>query len=336
MNKVWIFGLTALIAGNGCTTLSLEQYTLRQNRSSGEYRDTAVLDCLASVAADPARLPSFSLLVWGATTVTDSLGLSQTITAAPRAYTKEAFSGTAYRQPKGQWTVDPSAEYERLEALHAACLWVLFGPERATRESPEILGYQAEYLDTEPHFGVEGRLAKIPPGWVHVGRGTDVPKCARYKGHTGKTWVWVMPEDAEAFAQFTLVLLDIATLDLTFSVHSMPIIAELTTVMPTKIPAVGDNTKAVTVNTTERRYVKKEYKAAIEKAIQESMATGQPLALSRAQWLAYTSPYFGQRTAPAGTPSSAPASRAATTIILPAITAIPGRPAPTPPAVPLK
>lgn len=336
MHKGWILGLTACIAANGCTTFALRQYTLNQNRTSGDFRDAAVLECLADVAADPAILPSFSLLTWGATTVTDSFTLAHTVTPAPFLYTKEAFAGTVFREPKGQWTVDPAAEYERLEALHAACLWVLFGPDRAHSRYPEILGSQYEYLNTNPHFDVEKQLAQIPPGWLHVGKLKDVPPCARYKGHKGETWVWVMPNDAESFAQFTLVLLDIATLELTYSVNSTPIVVVLTTISPTKIPDVADRTKAVVITTSEQRYVKKEYKEVIEKEIQKSMETGNPVALTRAQWLAYTNPWFGARSVPAGTPAPSLPTRPSTSVQLPTVTAIPGRAAPKAPAIPIQ
>lgn len=323
---------------SGCTTLSLEKYTQNQNQSGGECSETVALDCLATVADNPNVLPSYAVLAAGVTTVTDSVTIGDVISATTSKPTIDAFSVNATRQPKGQWTVDPAAEYERLEALHAACIWMLFGPQVAFNAYPEILGDQSYYLDTKPHFGVSARLSKLPPTWFKCGRSCDVPKCARYTGHAGKTWVWVMPEDSEAFAQFSLALLDIASLDLNYSVYSMPILVSLNTTVATKIPDSTVKTNAVTITTSEWRVVKREYKPVIEHAIQQSMASGQPVNLTRAQWLAFTDPWFGTRTAPAASPSSSIAGQSSTTLQVPTLNQNPLNPfraAPPPVVMPL-
>jgi hypothetical protein len=154
---------------------------------------------------------------------------------------------------------------------------------------------------------------------------------ARYKWHRGETWVWVMPEDAEAFAQFTLVLQDIATLDPTV-ITPPPLLVQLTTFELTKIPDPSDKTKFVTIATNEIRAIKLEYRAEIEKAIQDGMATGD-INLSREQWLAYTEPWYGVRssnTISAAAPSLS--GRAQPALLNPGISAIPGRPVSPPPS----
>jgi hypothetical protein len=278
----------------GCTSVSLEEYTLAQNRSCGEARDRSVMSCLAAIAADPNALPSFAIFSYGVTSVTDSLTLGHTVTAAPAAFTAEALALTGSRSPKGQWTVDPAVEYERLEALQAACWWAIFGEEKAKYAYGRVLGDSQLLLDNKPHFGVESRLKKIPPGWVKTGGRKDVPACARYKAHKGDTWVWVMPEDSESFAQFTLALQDIATLDPTV-ITSPPLLVQLNTYEPTKISDISDKTKFVTIGTSEIRAVKPNFRKEIEKAIQAGMTSGN-VDLSRQQWLAYTEPWFGVRT----------------------------------------
>jgi hypothetical protein len=66
------------------------------------------------------------------------------------------------------------------------------------------------------------RLVRLPQGWLHIGRLCDVPLTACYKDHCGDTWVWVMPDGIEGLAGFTLVLQDIATLNVTPSDGSVP------------------------------------------------------------------------------------------------------------------
>jgi len=212
MKKIGMLIMAGVAACTGCTAIALEGYTLRQTQSSGEGRARLVMKCLATVAANPDTLPPYSLYAAGITTVTDSVALNEHSFWAPFKYTLETLGLTAIRIPNGLWTMDPAAEFEQLEAMHAACLWAICGPEAAWRAYPTgILGDPREYLDGKPHFGVEKRLMKTRPNWIHCGRLKDVPARALYKAQKGRTWIWVMPEDSESFSQFTLVLQDIAT-----------------------------------------------------------------------------------------------------------------------------
>jgi hypothetical protein len=323
MKKLSILGV-ALLTVSGCTTLALEEYTAKQNMSSGNCRDRLVLDCLATIAANPNTLPSFALMPNGITTTTDNVSVGHTVTWAALKYTSEALAIGANRQPKGQWTVDPAVDYARLKALHAACLWIVVGPDVATRAYPGILESQSKYLDDQPHFNVAHRLEMFRPCWLHAGCLKDVPSNAWYKAHHGRTWVWVMPDDAEAFSQLVLVFQDIATLDIGV-IYSPPILVQLTTYTATKVPDLSDKTKAATVSTTEWRAVKKEFKHAIEDAIQ----SGKVVEFTRADWLAYTNPWFGTRTAP-GTPATSLLVRPGTSIQLPGISPVPEHPRPAP------
>ena len=79
----------------------------------------------------------------------------------------------------------------------------------------------------------------MPGGWLHVGCLKDVPLWARFKGHAGGTWVWVMPEDSESFAQFTLVMNDIATLNIDY-LYAPPILVTLTKYKVTELPEIGN------------------------------------------------------------------------------------------------
>ncbi len=334
MKSIWILVLTGTIVCSGCTSVSLEQYTLNQIRSGGETRNQSVMNCLAAVAANPDILPPFALYSGGTITVTDTINLGQTITWAPLMLTKEAFAATGSRSPKAQWTVDPSAEYQQLEALHAACLWALFGPERGRSVYPGILGDPRVLLDNEPHFGVEERLDKIPRLGPD-GTPERCSPCARHKGHCGDMWVWVMPGDTQVFADFTLALQDIATLDPSI-ITTPPLLVTLTTYELTLMPDASDPSKRVTIATNELRAVKQQYRTEIEKAINEGITSkGGKVNLSRAQWLAFTYHWSGQRnstgTTAIATPVASQAGRAAPTQLNPAIPVNPGG-ATTPPA----
>jgi hypothetical protein len=288
MKKFWLLVSLGLLACTGCTTVWLEEYTVRQTKSSGAGRDQLVMNCLATVAANPDALPPYALYSSGIATVTDSVTLAQTTTWAPMKYLLQNLGLTASTAPKGQWTVDPAGEYQQLEAIHAACLWALFGPEHSAQAYPTgILADPGDFPDGKIHLAVEERLARTRPGWVHRGRLIDVPACARYKAHKGATWVWVMPEDAESLAQFTLVLQDIATLDPTL-IARPPLLVQLTTYDITQLPDLSSEAgkkKNVMITTPELpRAVKKEYRELIEDRIRAGMKSGK-VNITRAEWL---------------------------------------------------
>jgi hypothetical protein len=215
MKKSWILAVAAATACMGCTTASLERHSLTQIHSTGDYRCGAALNCLAAVAADPANLPSFAVLSDGTAKVSDTGTLSSTTlwTRAVGSFAMQTMGVTAIHSPQENWTIDPVADYTQLQALRAACRWVLYGPEHANGDPPGILNSPTQDPSPGPHFGVADRLARLPAGWLHVGGLKDVPLGACYKGHFGSTWVWVMPDGTQGLADFTLVIHDIATLD---------------------------------------------------------------------------------------------------------------------------
>jgi hypothetical protein len=59
---------------------------------------------------------------------------------------------------------------------------------------------------------IQSDLAKIQPGWFHVGRWRDVPKDACYVGRSGNVYVWVGPEGLDQLTEFTLTVLKFTTL----------------------------------------------------------------------------------------------------------------------------
>jgi len=206
--------------------MSLDRQTVSQIQSASDYRYQATLHALAMVAADPATLPSYALLSSGITSISDT-GIVNPVSAwggmgGPEIFRTEALGLTVAHSPQIQWTVSPVADYTQLEAMRCACRWVIEGPEQAGPDCAHILADPE--ADTSPgsHFGVAERLGRLPQGWLHVGRLCDVPVGACYKDHCGNTWVWVTRDGMEGLAGFTLVLQDIATLNVAPSDGSLP------------------------------------------------------------------------------------------------------------------
>ncbi len=133
--------------------------------------------------------------------------------------------------PDLSWTLDPVAEPYLLAGAWYACRWAIFGPP-ADRDE-----YQREYdLLRKPvpmdivgchtddpagtrqkyHLGVLVQNNSIPSGWLGVGPRSCVPHGACYTAHCGHTYVWAMPDQMSNLSEFTLVLLDIATIDTTW------------------------------------------------------------------------------------------------------------------------
>jgi len=279
----------------GCTTVALEQYTLAQIRSLGELRDREVLHCLAQVAANPDTLPSFAISSDGTTRITDSITLSgiTTWTRAVNGFATQTLTGNANRSPMGTWTIDSVGDFERLEAMRCACLWALRGEPQCGVDC-ELLDDPQLHPNGRPHFGVADRLARLPAGWVQVGSLKDVPHKACCKAHCGHTWVWVMPEFAEAFAQFELAMFDIALLDYA-TIYFPRLLVTLVRDDSTKVKDVTDPTKDQAISIQEVRAVKPEYREAVESVLRQTMR-GSGKALTYAQWIEYTEPYHNPRT----------------------------------------
>jgi hypothetical protein len=207
----------------GCTTLSTERHTTGLNGTVMDLRYREVMDDLAMVANDPNAVPSFSTMYAGTTQVTDAgqIGSTTIWTTAPflgqmsSGYNSEAVNPLLSRMIVENWSLDPIVVPEKLEAMRCACRWVIYGPEHACDGCTDLLGDPDQSPPgTGRHFNVADKLAKLPPGWLHVGGLKDVPLKACYKAHCGKTWVWVMPQDFPALADFFLVFQDIARVDI--------------------------------------------------------------------------------------------------------------------------
>jgi hypothetical protein len=205
--------LTSMLACTGCTTLALERHTLLQEASPTDIRYQEVLDNLAMVAHDPAALPAYSSIFAGTAQITDTAQLVSTTTLGP-GVAAEVLNPQFTRGVLGNWVLDPINAPEKLEAMRCACRWVVYGHDFACQDCAGLLASPEQAPFPGRHFGVADRMAQLPHGWLHVGRLLEVPAKARYKAHSGDTWVWVMPDGTEALAGFNLVLQDIARVDI--------------------------------------------------------------------------------------------------------------------------
>lgn len=241
--KPWITALVTAITCTGCTTLSLERHTLSQASSSQPIRYQEVLDNLAMIAHEPSALPVYASIASGTANLTDTGQLMSTTmwqhvrgVGSQNGFASEALAPQVMRSISETWPLDPVAVPEKLEAMRAACQWVVFGPNMLSDQDRSLLADPDEDPSPGRHFGVGDRLAQLRPGWVHRGRFTQIPLCAAYKAHFGNTWVWVMPEDTEELSSFALAFQDIARVSInsytlfyippapanTFSIYTQP------------------------------------------------------------------------------------------------------------------
>jgi hypothetical protein len=59
---------------------------------------------------------------------------------------------------------------------------------------------------------IERDLARIEPGWFHVGTKWDVPKDACFVGKSGHRYTWVEPDGLDSLTEFTLTVLKLSSL----------------------------------------------------------------------------------------------------------------------------
>jgi hypothetical protein len=205
--------LIAVWACAGCTSLALERRTLQQEATPTDIRYQEVLNNLAMVAHDPATLPAYSSIFAGSCQITDIATFVSNTTFGPGA-AAQVLNPQYNRAVLGNWTLDPINVPEKLEAIRCACRWVIYGQDAACKDCPGLLETPEQAPYPGRHFGVADRLAALPRGWLHIGKLCEVPLKACYKAHCGPTWVWIMAEDLKALADFTLVLQDIARVDI--------------------------------------------------------------------------------------------------------------------------
>jgi hypothetical protein len=212
-----ILMLIFISVGTGCTTLALERHAVSQAATPTDIRYQEVLDNLAMVAEDRYALPTYSSIFCGTAQITDTGSLVATTTFGGPKVGMQTVNPSFTRAVAGNWTLDPINAPEKLEAIRCACRWFIYGQEFACHDCVGLLQRPDQAPYPGRHFGVYDRmlqLPQLPERWVCFGHKCDVPKNACYKGHSGETWVWVMPEYTKALADFNLILQDIARVDI--------------------------------------------------------------------------------------------------------------------------
>jgi hypothetical protein len=210
------------VAAVGCVTAPLERYVVNQSLSTSEMRYQEVMNALAVVAHNRGVLPSYTVTSSGSTNVTSSVSMQATTswTRAAHNFASQLMNITGKHIPQLAWTLDPVADPTLLEGAWYACHWAIFGPLPLGDPGYELLRQPkiSDIVDcgTETkrsyHLGVFNDQHPIPVGWLGIGPHRCVPHGACYTAHCGDTYVWVMPDQLYHLSEFTLVLLDIATI----------------------------------------------------------------------------------------------------------------------------
>jgi hypothetical protein len=191
----------ALVALAGCNSQQLRFTTLRLSQSIPDLQERQVIDNLARIAASPANLPYYSVISVGTANIQDmgSLGISA-LTLQHKAFPLGTGDAAASRSVTGNWTLNPMSNPDRLRAMRAAY--------QSALGFDDIDPLDKTKLDA---IVTDQKLPAVPSGWLGVGGKHDVPHEACVVSHYGHTYVWVMPEHSKTFADFALLMLNIAT-----------------------------------------------------------------------------------------------------------------------------
>jgi hypothetical protein len=219
--KSWTALLLFVPVCAGCTMNSLTRQSVAQSDSAVDVRYQEIMDDLAKVADDPWSLPDYASIFSGTIFVQDQGQIASTTIwpmSAAELIGGQITNPSINRQISQNWTLDPIMVPEKLEAIRAACQWVLYGPGFLSPESMSLLERpQDAPRGPDRHFGVKEslqNLEKEAPGWLHWGPVTNVPHCACYKAHCCHTWVWVMPDGMNGLSRFMLLVQNIARIQI--------------------------------------------------------------------------------------------------------------------------
>ena len=229
--------IAVVTAASGCQAIALRDKTNDQAHTVNGLYYQQVVDNLAMHAANPQALPYFSYASTGTNQVQRAVTANYSLTWD--LITSGAFldrllvdhqssmiGGT--QTDNDQWTSVPTFDPDKIQLMQFAYNRALGEPDSTPNQiklkniidAPIPKGRADTAADKADRQEVERALPgfehdyyeRIHSGWFEVGMKCDVPKCACWVGHCGKTYVWVTPEHQEDLANLTLVILDIATL----------------------------------------------------------------------------------------------------------------------------
>ncbi|WP_169980042.1 hypothetical protein [Tautonia rosea] len=180
----------------GCMSDQLRYTSSRLPSSLPDITQNQILTNLARTAADPSAIPFFALISDGVANVRDSGAVDASFQVRVKEFTRNTLGTGASREVTGNWSLKPTTNPDRLLAMRGAYRLALGLPIHPDEEG-EIIRFLG-------HTG----LNQIPAGFVRSGGKRDVPRKNEtlYVGYSNGAYIWVTPDQAEAFARFTLVI----------------------------------------------------------------------------------------------------------------------------------
>ena len=215
-------GLVLVLAG--CTHVQLAASTSRAAGTVMEIQYQMVMDNLARMARYPATLPSQIRIKDGTVQVSDELGLYQLEVSGTASGT---FGGPrAERTVSEQWGADaicdPLAVKQLQDVYRAAMRLPPFADPGFLDVEQARVGLQGASEQGSHKHRSGGAPSDamsrvdlqhdVPSGWFHTGSSGEVPEDAVYVGHSGVSWVWVMPDEVADLSRFALLVLFITKL----------------------------------------------------------------------------------------------------------------------------
>ncbi len=191
----------ALLALCGCNAQQLRFTTMRLSETVPDLQERQVIENLARMAANPGALPYYTVINSGTVNINDSSsGGLYSLLLQHRVFPAATLDASASRSVTGNWTLNPMSNPDRLRAMRAAYQIALGAEFIDPVDTQKLEAIQKDQKDIQ-----------VPQGWACVGRKRDVPRGACIVSHCGKTYVWVAPGRTKDFADFALLMLNIAT-----------------------------------------------------------------------------------------------------------------------------
>jgi hypothetical protein len=186
---------------SGCNAQQLRFTTMRLSESVPDLQARQVIDNFARIAANPGTVPYYTVINNGTVNIQDSgsAGLYE-LTLQHHFYPLATLTASGTRAITGNWTLNPMTNPDRLRAMRAAYHIALGADVIDSTDAKKLEAIQKDQMDLQ-----------ISRGWIRVGTKHDVPHGACIVSHCGKTYVWVVPGHSKDFADFALLMLNIAT-----------------------------------------------------------------------------------------------------------------------------
>jgi hypothetical protein len=193
--------LLAMLAACGCNSRQLRFTTMRLSESIPDLQERQVIENFARIAASPGAIPYYTVINSGTANITDNAnGGLYSLFLAPHSYTSGTLEGTLSRTVTGNWTLNPMSNPDRLRAMRAAYQIAMGADVIDPIDANKLAAVLKGQKDLD-----------IPRGWIRTGTRRQVPHGACVVAHCGRTYAWVVPGRSKDFADFSLLMLNIAT-----------------------------------------------------------------------------------------------------------------------------